>query len=564
MMVAAMLGKRRLPSASVGENPTRQGYRRWWACAWFASALAFQAGFYDRSVVALDEGQLADFARRIASGEVLYRDIYTGITPAVYYLAAGLFRAFGDDLLVLRSAQAVINALSTVLVWHLALAVARPPWALLPPVLYLATAVLSFPVFTMLGYSSLGLLLALAAVAAALDHGAKPRWTSGLALGLLLGLQCVTKQNYGILVGASAGVLVLLTPRSDEGRGPRLGDFMPVAAGVAAVGFSCLLAFAAAGALDDLLHYTVVSIFSSQLEAFDQPIPPLLGDHPQDDGSFLFLYLPGALLNYIFRGEPFFDQPLTAGLRTVVIKAGYLLVLAGLAAGPLAAALRAASGQMAAARRQLGLAVFAGLFFLGLFPSAIWSHLASIAPPAFLGLAGLGDALENFAGRRHRPVRIVGHLFTAVVLLATLTFAARFTLDLRRWNDTPLPSPRATLRVGADVARLYGEAISCLEQCAAPGEPIFVTPHMPILYFLVDRPNPTRYDMAIPGDVDTEELIGVLRRAETRCAVHDPRMYVQFKPLEDVFPAIPAYLSEFEERAVIEAAGQRWRCLEKS
>ena len=54
-------------------------------------ALLAQLPILGRGVVPLDEGQLVAIAERLRQGEVLYRDVYTGIFPGIYYLTALLF-----------------------------------------------------------------------------------------------------------------------------------------------------------------------------------------------------------------------------------------------------------------------------------------------------------------------------------------------------------------------------------------------------------------------------------------------------------------------------------------
>ena len=69
----------------------------------------------------MDEGHLVATAQRLLDGDLLYRDIQTGIFPGVYYLAALLFEMFGMDVLVTRWAQVVVNTVIAVSLWFVAL-----------------------------------------------------------------------------------------------------------------------------------------------------------------------------------------------------------------------------------------------------------------------------------------------------------------------------------------------------------------------------------------------------------------------------------------------------------
>jgi hypothetical protein len=151
-----------------------------------AVALLAQLPVLDRSVVAVDEGQLVAIADRIRAGEVLYRDVYTGIFPGIYYATAGLLALF-DDLVATRWAAAVVNAATAGLLWHVGRRAMGRGFALLPPLLYLELVVVGFPGLTMLNYSPLALVLALGALAALLRYMESGARGDGALVGALLG-----------------------------------------------------------------------------------------------------------------------------------------------------------------------------------------------------------------------------------------------------------------------------------------------------------------------------------------------------------------------------------------
>jgi hypothetical protein len=70
---------------------------------------------------------------------------------------------------------------------------------------------------------------------------------------------------------------------------------------------------------------------------------------------------------------------------------------------------------------------------------------------------------------------------------------------------------------------------------------------MPIFYFLADRPNPTPYDLTIPGDVDGSLIIRRLEESRTRCVLYDPDMYPEFPPFRDLFPELASHMDEHFE-----------------
>ena len=186
-----------------------------WVFAWASTAaiatlaVLLQRRIFDRTAVAMDEGQLAAVARRILDGEVLYRDIHTGIGPGVYHVTAALFALFGRDLLVTRWAAVGVNAAIAVCLWLLATRVVRFRWAALPPLAFLLLTVVGFPVFTMLNYSSFALATALVSLLLLLRYLEFGRTAEGVALGVLLAVTALTKQNYGVLVIVAVGVVIV-------------------------------------------------------------------------------------------------------------------------------------------------------------------------------------------------------------------------------------------------------------------------------------------------------------------------------------------------------------------
>src|SRR5262245_6951385 len=523
----------------VPPAPVRSGA---WPVLVLAAAAAVQLPIHDRSVVPIDEGQLAAIAARIGRGEVLYRDVYTGIFPGVYHAAAWLLGLFGDDLLVLRRAQVGVNALTALCLWSIARRVAAPGWACLAPLLYLQLVVLDFPGLSMLNYSSLALLLALAALLGLLRFLERGRRADLLGAGLAVGACALVKQNFGALAGlALAGGLA-------AGARASAASFATLVLGAAAPVVAAAIAFAAAGALPALVDATLLSIASSQLEAFRDPLPPLLAAHP-DDPRFVFLYTPSALWGYLVRGERLLGLPISPALRGAAIRLAYGGAFAALAAGAwLALATRRDDPRRAALR---AVALVAGLVFLGIFPSALWSHLAFVPAPHLGVPAAAADRVDaRLAGGARTTLRVA-----AAGLAAAGAFVAlRISADLARWYSEPLGLAGARLRVAPEQRASLREATGFLERCAAPGEPVFAVPDLPLLYFLTGRPNPTPYDLVIPGNVSGDAIVAALERSSTRCVVYNPRMYLQFRPFAELFPEVALHL-ERAYRPVAELGG---------
>ncbi len=518
--------------------------------------LLVQLPIYNRSVVPMDEGHLAAAVDWIIQGKALYREIHTGIVPAIYYITAFLFSLFEPDLVVTRWAQVFVNTTIALCLWRLASRVVRPYWAALPPLLYLILIVVSFPVLTMFNYSTLAMGFGLAALLFLLRYLESARIRDGIALGLLLGACVLTKQNFGVLASLAvlAGLLWNRHGSSLEGRSLSV-LLWPVAASGGALTLLAIALLAHAGLLFDFLDATLVSLGSSQIQFFNNPIPPLIGSHPSGDGRFIFLYSPPTLFNYLMRGEPILGLPISPLLLGLAIRLSYIIPLTLLSAGPLVLWLTRNTDPPGKRRGSRAIVLFSLFFFPGIFPSAIWSHLAFVVPPILLVASLVGDRVDLRLTRGRRPAAWIWRALIATIAVGGALCTARIAHDIRRWYPIPLEVPRASLLVSTDQAALYRGATEFLDRCADPGEPIFVAPDLPILYFLANRPNPTPYDLTIPGNVDGPLIADLLQAQQTRCLVYNPRMYPEFPPFEQLFPDLDHYLRTNYERAEVIKGG---------
>lgn len=533
-----------------------------WLLVSLVAALV-QLPLFNRSLVALDEGQLTVIASRLLQGDVLYRDIYTGLFPGIYWLAASLFSVFGADVLVLRIAQVVVNALIAGALFSLARPLAGAAIAWVAPLGFLSLVVVSFPVSTMFGYSSVSLLAALAALLTLrrFVDGASP--AMGVLAGVLLAICAIVKQNFGGLALVSMAVALPLVRR--EGAMAQRSWWFPLAWPVAG---GLMVASLAAGCLvlssawPEFLEYTLVTLFHTVVQApeFDRALPPVFGAHPAGDGQFLFLYSPSGLYTAADHGLP----GCTPRNLAVAVRVGYGAAYLALASIPLLVwrfFWDDSSRRRVAARLMLP---FAGLFVLGIFPYPIWSHLVAIFPPLLvviaMGISALVGALPLRAGG---ATRLGGAVVAGVALVGSMV-SAMVVWDVVRSYRQPMGLPGISTLVSERELALYSASTEFLRSCANPGEAVLVTPDMPLLYLTAGVRNPTPYDLIIPGDVRDDLIVARVDEAAVKCIVFNPAMYVQFAPFEELFPHLNRYMAEnFEVSGSVEVPGANWQFLRR-
>ncbi|MCC6763037.1 MAG: glycosyltransferase family 39 protein [Deltaproteobacteria bacterium] len=528
-------------------------------------ATAAQLPTYALSHVALDEGQIVQIGYRLLNGDRLYSDIYTGIFPGIYWMAAGLLRVFGADVVVTRWAAVGVNTATTVVVWDLARRLAGRSWAWMTTLLYLALAIMSFPAFTMLAYSSVSLLCALAALLFLLRYLELGRVRDGAAVGALVVSCGVFKQNYGGLVLVS-GLVSLLWSRRDSVLGRRsIGGVLavPVAAGLV-VGLPVIGYLAWAGTFGAFLFDTLLVIARSQLDAYHQPIPSIFGLLPMEDGRFIFLYSPPLLFNYLLRGTSYAKPETILELIGGSIRVGYGAALLALAAAPVLLVDRLRSFDPDTRNAARVVLPFACLFFVGLFPSAIWSHLAVVLVPLLIVLALLAKRVGDCTDRIGGGSVWVRRAAIVAIACGALAIVIKGSKNLREWHSEPMNLAGASVRVDPYQADLWRDAADFLGTCAHGDATIFVAPDMPLLYVVTGKRNPTPFDLIIPGNVEDDVIVARMRAAGTRCVVYNPRMYAQFDSFDRLFPETAAYFTTaFEVKRHIGSGPGGWLGLER-
>lgn len=399
-----------------------------------------------------DEGLMLQAAARIAAGQRPYRDFRLNYPPGQPFVLAVLHRAIGPSLLGWRLIRLAVDASSTVLAYRLTGTRASEP-------LSLASAVgvagaMAFP-----SGASPNPPAQMLALGALLTARSNPQRAAVLA-----GITTAFRIEVGI--GAAAGV-ALLAPR-----GRRLGV---VAKSTAVIGAA--LGPFAVDAPREMFEDTIGFYAIQRLQRL--PLP-LRFRGPWRPSKLIEFYAPAILLGAvgtwaatILTGD---GRPSTSDLAPAplaIVGTAYLLARTDeFHLVPLAATLPIALAHAAAAEPRRGRRF------------ALLGWLALIA----------AHGLDRKAGQALHPPRLA---------------------------DVPGRAGRG-VQTSPEDARALAGLLCSVHQLTVPGEPIFVANPRhdfvrvgnPLLYTLLERPNPTRYDVMQPGVVTTElvqrEIVGSL------------------------------------------------------
>ena len=404
-----------------------------------------------------DEGLILQAGARVADGQLPYRDFYANYGPGQYFLVGGLDLLFGPSLLTWRVVRVVLDATVAVLAYILARRDAPEPLA----------------------------LAAWLAVAAAMALPSIPH-PNPAAIALGLGAILIARRS-PVSAGALSGLAVAF--RFDLGLSAAVGAMLAASRG------GSRLVTVSAGMVGAILLAPFV--LAAPGEFWDQTLGFAL-----DQQSLQRLPLPGAweggfepnrLLQYFF---PY------------VLLGGTALWL------------------VVAIRQRVPRHLWAP------FPLALAGVAYLLARPDVFHLIPLAAVLPILLVTAAAEERRAGRTAWAVALVILVGLIALEGLDRKRIQALS-PPPLAALdvdiadgvRAPADEARALNALALYVRARVPPGRPVFVANPRhdlvkvgnPLVYVLLDRPNPTRYDVMQPGVVTSRpvqrELIADLERA---------------------------------------------------
>jgi len=435
-----------------------------------------------------EDGQHLAWADALARGGFHGKDLFCLYGPLYDWSVVWIWKLVGRSVSAWHLHVGVSEVLAWVAFLGLAALLLRRRWWLLPLVLFVP-------------HLSLRIGLAFASLAFLFRHGRSGRTGDAFAAGLLGGVSLLYSQEFGLAALVCAAVLFAIRPAA-----PAAAAFV----GAAALAVAPLLVFYAANdalgpMLSDLVGYPRLLMAGFG----NLPFPSLRsslpwGLWPADDAMRLL--------------REFYLLPAVA----VVALGAALPRIAPHPRSPFVwiARLRAA---LAADPRRLELALLA-LFALAAFRSALGRsdqmHLYAVAAPPLLLLAVGADRLLGAA--RRAPGTVAFHLALGAALvafggLATGTArAGAFHLTSAFWTARNLLTGSGALRGDYDVNRV----VAWLEANAEPGETFYFLPNEAALYFLTDRPSPTRF-------VVSHQMVTDAHRAEALADLRaDPPRYV--------------------------------------
>ena len=206
---------------------------------------------------------------------------------------------------------------------------------------------------------------------------------------------------------------------------------------------------------------------------------------------------------------------------------------------------------------ELALVVFGGVLFSAAVSRPDDIHLPFVAPPALILLTVLlEDTWFMLTARQHRTPVIIGSI---IALAALIPWSETARDDVRSLFAAPSGRELTLARGGGalfpdEFATDLEKLTVAIQSRTAANEAIWVFPSEALLYFLADRPQATRFPLAIFAVTRDQrhELIAELQHTQPRWAVVYPDASLHDRiPYSEAMPEVIEYLEknyEFDNR----------------
>ncbi|HEV1992531.1 MAG TPA: hypothetical protein VGR34_06670 [Candidatus Dormibacteraeota bacterium] len=507
------------------------------AVALLVLGLAFRATFIQQGFNPTDEGWLLSAGRRIVSGQVLYRDFDIALPPFSLYKVAALLALFGDGYTVLaaRWAFAVEATLGSVLAYLIMRRFAGPGTSFLVTI---PTVFFSILLYYFDNYTYDGEILLLGTVAVLVHSRPGARAPVALA-GILAGLAILAKPTFLLFVP----VVLLLRPATWLLTGAPPSPLEAVLSG----GWRWFLAGCALGLAPAFIYFGLAG--AEQRFLYDAVVLPARA-HPVTLDYFIWQDMPrlfNVLHDAVFAGVLLLIFRAAAQSATAVRVVGLclavalpvllvifvlrvrasamlLLILGLLLVLVVAAAAAARWRQYVPASLPLlaaALQYMAQLGYSGVSFSYLGAYLT--VPVAGLFLVRLGPGRSPPTARERTLVLVPAVLLAAFLVWVSVDVVNRSVYrDATRGQLTAsfaTPKLAGVLSTPAQVEQIDA-VVAVIDQYSNPGDPIFVMPDFPILYYLTGRTNPTRQDWYFPWTITESDS----RQAVLDLERHPPRL----------------------------------------
>lgn len=430
---------------------------------------------YSKGILLYDEGWVVNPAARILSGQVPYRDFHYIYTPGAAYLTAISLFLFGNSIIASRIIVFIISLLSTLLIILISRKLKFNFFAtLISVIIYTVFAPLninfSWPVMYALFASLLTVYLLIRAET-------ENKLNFYIFAGIASALTIFFKQNFGL--AAMICGLIFIFFLISKNKFLKIKNFT--------LGFLLFL-----GTWFSYMHLTN-SLIPFFKDFYYFMIEQIIFNRVQETP---FIY-----------PAPFFEQ---------VLKTIFYL-------SPLIISLFAIFVLKNKQKIYLIIPIFVMSFYLlGIRPTTDYTHLVPL-----ISLTGLPLGMILIFSKR-KSIK----LFT-IIISAVLIFTSSYAFINRgyyKWNPPIFENTfkvevkKVNVLVSKDAFDIISSLMPYVNKYSKKGDNIFVYRFSPLLYFIFDRRNPTKFEFLpinILSKSDQKEIINALIKTNTKLVISD-------------------------------------------
>jgi len=465
-----------------------------------------------------DEGIALQGAQRILSGQVLYRDFFSFLTPGSYYWLALRFKIFGDSFLVARAALPLYGGIFSAVTYLLARRVCSRWIAALTAYLLLIVG-LPFRFLVLHNWDSM--LLAFLALYCAVRLLETRGWGWAFATGTLASLTFLFEQSKGtgLILGLALGFFLIAFRQTHR---PFLNR-------------SCCLAMLAGLAwpvVVTLVYFASMHCLVPMLADWFWPLQHYSGANRLTYG---YITIPFDAWDELYGGK------LAHRVLNIILTSPFFIlpVLPFLAVGVGAFH----TYRMRKENRVGGASSYYVLTCatsLGLVLSTVATgrpdstHFFYVGPPLLLVLVWI-------VGGRPVPSQLLAKVQPLCVALVLIGFTA---FGMALLVSGPL-TPKARLATRRGVLALSGPdaVIPYVLKDVAAGERIFIYPYQPIYYYLTATFSPTRYEylqLGMHAPEQMKEAMDELATDRTKVVLYT--LSFNSETVSELWPATPQHV----------------------
>lgn len=426
-----------------------------------------------------DEGYILNTGQRIYDGQVIYKDFDFVYTPITGFATAFSFWVFGNSIFAERTISLFLALLTGFFLLRLGKRLTPNPYFALIPLLIYSTwgpSHINFiwPGMWAINFAIIGFCLLYEALQ-------RKNNTYFFYSGFLLGLVILTKQNFAAAVLLAVIILFLLI-RPIRNRIAQtylwLGILSPIAV---------------------FLIYTLVT-----------------------GSTWHFLQNSYVHVIQLVLLEGSIDTPLFVGSNVFIARGKFLFYFS-----PLLLSLIAMYIVWKKDKTKLILLFFVAIFFLfGFRPVTDYVHLAPLLSLTGIPLLVLISAITTIKRFKNLHKKIPFILFALYALLFALIgiWSALF-FGYYRWSpplttqNTYIDHPRVGIWIDQNTKNQIETINSLLNEYSKPKEEVFLNYYAPMVYFLADRRNPTRYDYTGLPDEYQKQVVQTLEQKKIKTVV---------------------------------------------